>query len=510
MFNVPIKLTTSVIPAFLLTVGVCDAVHILAIFYRHFELNADKEEAIVYAFRHSGLAIVLTSLTTIAALLSFSSAELSAIAEIGYFASAGVLLALVYTIVMLPAILALLPLKSIPAKNIRLSFMDTILLSVADFTTTQRHKILCVSIAIVTIFLPAIFQLEFSHDVVRYFPDSMPYRQDIRFIDSELGGTITLEIILDTGRKNGIAEPRLLNQIELICRKLEKTNRDDISVGKVFCITDILKEIHRALNENSDVYYRIPQNRNVIAQEFLLFENSGSDDLEKIVDRHFEKTRITLKTPWVDAVVGKNFVRDISIQLKEHFKDEGVIQTTGLMVLLARAISAAIYSMAKSYLIAFAAITLIMIFMLGNVKLGLLSMIPNLIPICFTMGMISLFKVPLDINSLMIGSIAIGIVVDDTVHFLYNFQKYYNQNGDPSYAVRETLNGVGRALLVTSLVLSAGFFIALCSSLKHLANFGIFTGITILIAFLADFVLMPAIMIMIIPRRRTTDSIAKN
>ena len=427
LFNIPIKLTTTVIPAFLLTVSVCDAVHILAIFYRHFEQNADKEEAIVHAFRHSGLAIVLTSLTTIVALMSFSFADLSGIAEIGYFASAGVLLALVYTIVMLPAILALIPLKSVPKRKIKLFSMDKVLLTVADFTSSQRRKILCVSIAIVVIFLPTIFQVKFSHDVVRYFPDSMPYRHDLRFIDRELGGTLTLEIILDTGRKDGIIEPRLLNQIETICRKLEKMKQDDVFVGKVFCITDIIKEIHRALNENRDGYYRIPQNRNIVAQEFLLFENSGSDDLARIVDSQFVKTRITIKTPWVDAVVGKNYISDISMRLKDHFKDEGEIKATGLIVLLARAISAAIYSMAKSYAIAFVAITLIMILVLGNVKLGLLSMIPNLIPICFTMGMISFLNVPLDINSLMIGSIAIGIVVDDTVHFLYNFQKYYNK-----------------------------------------------------------------------------------
>ena len=232
--------------------------------------------------------------------------------------------------------------------------------------------------------------------------------------------------------------------------------------------------------------------------------------MEKIVDRQFRKTRITIKTSWVDAVVGNKFIRDINRQLKDVFKGDEIFQATGLPALLARTIDAAINSMAKSYLIAFVAITLMMISLLGSLKIGLLSMIPNLIPICFTMGMMGFFKVPLVINSLMIGSIAIGIVVDDTVHFLYNFQKFYHAKRDPAYAVRETLVGVGRALLITSLVLSAGFFITLCSSLKHLVNFGFFTGVTILIALLTDFFLMPALMIMVTPRRRTADFIAKS
>ena len=190
-------------------------------------------------------------------------------------------------------------------------------------------------------------------------------------------------------------------------------------------------------------------------------------------------------------------------------KDKVKISITGLVALLARTISAAIDSMAKSYLIALCAITLMMILLMGDLKIGLLSMIPNLIPIIITMGFMGYLDIPLDINSLMIGSIALGIVVDDTVHFMYNFQKYYEKGGDPYYAVKKTILGVGRALLITSLVLSAGFFILMCSSLKHLLNFGLFTGTTILIALLADLVLAPAIMIMVHPRRRVLGEVAK-
>lgn len=500
-FDVPMKLPTIIIPAFLLVVGVCDAVHILAIFYRHLEPGMNKEEAVVYAFGHSGLAIVLTSLTTIAGLLSFSFAELSAIAEIGYFASAGVILALIYTIIMFPALLALTPLKRSRPIEKKHSAMDKLLHSVVDFTTRLPQTIIIISLGIFAIFSPAIFRLHFSHNVVEYFPEYMPYRSDLKYIDRELKGTLTLEIVLDTGRENGIYEPRILNQIEEVIGKIEKTNRKDIMVGKVFAITDILKEIHQALNENNEAFYRIPQHRDVISQEFLLFENSGADDLERIADSQFKKTRITIKTSWVDAVVCKDFIRDINHQLQEVFADNVDIRITGLLALMARTISAATYSMARSYLIALSAITLMMILLIGDLKIGLLGMIPNLIPIIITMGFMGYLNIPLDINSMMIGSIALGIVVDDTVHFMYNFQKYYDKAGDPHYAVQKTIFGVGRALLITSLVLSSGFFILMLSSLRHLVNFGLFTGMTILIALLADFILVPAILIRVNPKR---------
>ncbi|MGD2269521.1 MAG: MMPL family transporter [Desulfobacterales bacterium] len=494
LLNVPIKLTTTVIPAFLISVGVCDAVHVLAIFYRQFGQCGDKQDAIAFALQHSGIAIVMTSLTTIAGLLSFSFAELTAIAEIGFFAASGVMLALLYSIVMLPALLALTPIKTRrKIFNKSLSF-DRFLGAIAKFSTHHPLKIIGVGALFFGVFFPAVFSLKVSHNIVRYFPDDMPYRRDINFIDSTMKGTITLEVVVDTGSPNGIHDPWVLNGIEKFRQISEEIKRGDIFIGKVFSVTDVLKEIHQALNENNPSFYRIPQDRNVVAQEFLLFENTGSDDLQRIVDSQFAKARVTIKSPWVDAVVCRDFIADVDRTLKTIFQDKAAFHTTGLMALLARAITAAIYSMARSYVIAFVAITILMILLMGDLKMGLISMIPNVLPVLITMGIMGWTNTPVDINSLMIGSIALGVVVDDTVHFMYNFQRYYQRTSSPHHAVRETLLGTGRALLITSLVLSAGFFILLASSLNHLIRFGFFTGITILIALAADFLLLPALM----------------
>jgi predicted RND superfamily exporter protein len=503
LLNVPIKITTTVIPAFLLVVGVCDSVHVLAIFYRQIEAGSSKEDAIAFALAHSGLPILMTSLTTIAAVLSFILADLAAIAEIGYFAAAGVGLALIYTIVMLPAMLALTKLKSWVAIERGSARMDRILLGIANFSTSHPIKILVASLIGFAVFFPAIFQLKFSHNVVKYFPDSMPYQHDLAFIDKNLKGTITLELVLDTGRENGLYDPLILNQIEKFCRQTEQIHRPEIAVGKVYSITDVLKETHQAINENNPSFYQIPEDRQVVAQEFFLFESSGSDDLERIVDNQFSKTRITIKTPWVDAVIYRDFIREIDQKLRSLRIEEATIRVTGMMSLMVRAIIAAIYSMARSYVIALVVITIMMIFLIGDLKIGLLCMVPNLLPILITMGWMGYAGSPLDLNSIMIGSIALGVVVDDTVHFMYNFQKFYRKTSDPHIAIRETLLGTGRALLITSLVLCTGFFILMFASLKHLVRFGFFTGITILIALLADFLLVPAMMVLISRKRQT-------
>jgi predicted RND superfamily exporter protein len=281
-----------------------------------------------------------------------------------------------------------------------------------------------------------------------------------------------------------------------LIHRIEAIKTDEFYVGKVISIIDIVKETHQALHGNDKSYYSIPDDRATVAQELLLFENSRPEEIEKIADSLFRETRITLKTKWSDSVIYERYVKQLKQMFDEAFKGEAEVTVTGLAALLARTIPAALHSMAKSYIIAFVVISILMLLLVGNVKLGLLSMCPNLLPIFMVMGLISLCGIPLDINSLFIGSIAIGLVVDDTIHFVYNFRKYLDETGSPQSAIRETFLGTGRALLMTSIILSMHFFVLLSASLKHSSNFGLFTGIVIIFALLSDFLLAPALLLL--------------
>jgi predicted RND superfamily exporter protein len=158
--------------------------------------------------------------------------------------------------------------------------------------------------------------------------------------------------------------------------------------------------------------------------------------------------------------------------------------------------------MAKSYFIAFIVITCLMILLIGNFKIGLISMIPNLSPIIIALGVIGVTGIQLDLFTMMTGSIAIGLAVDDTIHFMHNFRRYHLDTGDVKQAVHQTLQSTGRAMLFTSLVLSTGFFIMIFSQMNNLKSFGFITGITILLALLADFLLAPALMAVIYKNKR--------
>jgi len=496
--GVPVTTVTMVLPSFILAVGIGDSVHVLALFYRYLGMTGKKKDSIIHAMGHSGLAIAMTSLTTAAGLASFSTAEIASVANLGIFAGAGVILALIYTTILIPALLAIIPIKAKSRPKDNRSLLDRLLDRVTDFSTGHPRAIAAVSAVLILFSLVVATRLNFSHDVLKWQPEKSPVRIATQKINDELKGSVTLEVILDTGRENGLYDPVILKKLDRLAREIEGIDQGDLFVGMASSVADILKEIHQALNENRPEFYSIPDNPKLIPQEFLLFENSGSDDLEDVIDSRFQLARFTIKVPWLDALKYAPFMKDIDARFRAAFGQDADITITGLMTLFGHTLTAAIHSMGKSYLIAAGVITIMMILLIGNLRIGLISMLPNLAPIIVTMGIMGLFGLPLDMFTMLIGSIAIGMVVDDTVHFMHNFRRYFNETGDVTEAARQTLHTAGRAMLVTSVVLSIGFFVLMFASMNNVFYFGMLTGITIFLALSADFLLAPALMVIVI------------
>ncbi len=497
-----IKVPTQILPSFILAVGVGTSVHILAIFFFRLRKKGDKQEAIIYAMGHSGLPIVMTNATTAAGLMSFSTADVAPIADLGIFAGIGVLIAFIYTLVLLPALLAVLPLSSKKTELLRKTnrIMDRFLGAISRFSTTYPKAILIVTAVIIVSSAIISTRIYFSHHPLHWFQPDNSIRVATEKIDEELRGSLSLEIILNTGKENGLYDPELLQRIDNATQDLEQFTSRDVFVGKVWSVTTILKEINQALNENRPEAYTVPRDRDLVAQEFLLFENSGSDDLEDFVDTQFSKARMIVKLPFKDAVKYNEFTKMIAEYMKNNFPDINY-EITGMIALLAQVINNSITTMAKSYVIALLVITFLMVVLIGRVRIGLLSMIPNLAPILLTMSVIVVFGFPMDLFTMLVASIAIGLAVDDTIHFMHNFRRYYELTGDPATAIAETLHTTGRAMLVTTVVLALGFFIFTFASMQNLIRFGFLTGFTIITALAADYFVAPALMMVFNPKR---------
>ena len=497
-FKAPIKLPTQILPSFMLAVSVGYSVHILAMFYHNFRKSCSREEAIIYSIGHSGLAVVMTAATTAGGLFSFSTSEVAPIADVGIFAGTGVLLAMVYTIILLPALLAVIPVKIIENKKdlSEDTAIDRFLAKIGRISTGHPYKILIISAVIIAFSITGIMKIRFSHDVLKWLPKSNLVRLATEKIDKELRGSVSLEIVLDTGKENGLYDPDILNRMEKTAAYLETLQVGKVFAGKAWSLTAILKETNRALNENRKEFYAIPQNKKLIAQELLLFENSGSDDMEDFTDSQFSKARLMVKVPFVDATAYTKFLETVNDHLQKSYPDVK-ITVTGMIALMFRTVVNAIASMYKSYIYALIVITILMILLIGRLRIGLLSMVPNLAPIITTLGIMGWLNIPMNLFTMLVGNIAIGLAVDDTIHFMHNFRRYFEESKDAKSAVMETLHTTGRAMLVTSCVLSVGFFIFMFATMNNLIHFGFLTGLAIILALLADYFIAPALMVVV-------------
>ncbi|MCG8336114.1 MAG: MMPL family transporter [Proteobacteria bacterium] len=498
--NTALKIPLVILPSFLLAIGIGASVHLMAIFFKY--LNGDnKITAISKALGHSGLPIVMTSLTTAAGLASFSQAEMAPIADLGRFSSVGVLISLVFTIFLIPTLVAIFPIGS-STQNKRSEingYMNKWLAGCGEFAVTNRIKVVVVAMGLLIFSIIGISRLNFTHHVMLWFPENSEIRQNTELIDEEMKGSLAIEVVIDTGRENGLYEPDFLNRLEILAKRIEAftPEAEGMFIGKTMGLVDLVKEINQALNENNSEFYSIPQSRKLIAQELLLFENSGADDLEDMVDNQFRKTRLTIKVPWNDSVSYIGFFNFLDDQLEDLFENKFDITVTGITEMLMTTVSAMMNSTMQSYTIAAIVITLLMLVLIGRFRLGLLSMIPNLTPIIVTLGIMGWIGTNLDMFTMLIGSIAIGLAVDDTIHFFHNFRKYYDKTGSVHKAVEETLTSTGRALLITTLVLATGFWLFMFATMQNLFNFGLLTGITLVFAFLADIILAPALVALV-------------
>ena len=494
-----LTIVSQILPSFLLAVGVGYSVHLLVIFYRHLQENGDKEEAIGFALGHSGLAILITSLTTAGGLLSFAPVKVAPISDLGIFGAAGVLMSVLFTLVLLPALLSVLPIsltqKKVDGNN--KSLADRILKKCGDFAVSRPWFVVAASFLIALVSALGASQLRFSHDPIGWLPEGHSLRNANLAINDHMKGSAALELVVQRHEENGVKAPGFMERLEEFNRFSENTRYKDIIVGKSTSIVDTVKEINQVLNEDREEFYRVPKERELIAQELLLFENGGTDDLENMVDTPFSRARVTLKTSWVDANQYVGLINKLEPKIEELFGGEASFTLTGLIPMMVKTITFVMEGMMISYMIAGVVITLMMIFLLASLRLGLWSMIPNFLPILAGLGVMGMLDLPLDAMSILVGSIAIGLAVDDTVHFMHNFRRYHLIHQDVRTAVEKTLTSTGRAMLLTTIVLSSGFFIFTISSMNNLISFGLITGLAIIVALLGDLLLAPALMTLI-------------
>ena len=500
--GIPAMPISEIVPSFLLSIGVGASVHLIAIFLQRLEVGDSREDAIAASMGHSGLPIIMTGLTTAGGLASFATADLLPIAIFGVVSPLGILICLLMTLTLAPALLAVIPMKMPAPVSVKpetdLPEQDHLSIRLlsrgGEYATSHPGIVLGASGILVVLSVVGMLRLHVSFDNLEWFPDDLPAKIATKKLDEHLGGSMALELLIETEAPNGLHDPEVLQAMDRLRHTVDGLQVGAVTAGKTASLVDVVKEIHQALNEGRADARVVPNDRALISQELILFENSGSDDLQDLVDTEFQTGRFTIRLPMVDALHYVPFGEEVIRIVNETLPEGTTASRTGMMMVMGRTFTASIETMFRSYGIALVVITPLMMLLLGSFRLGLIAMIPNLFPIVLTLGLMGWLNQPLEMFSLLIGSIALGLAVDDTIHFMHGFRRRYSETGSVEIAVQDTLRTTGQALLFTSVVLTFGFLIYILSDLNNLTRFGGFTSFSIVIAFLADVLLAPALM----------------
>jgi predicted RND superfamily exporter protein len=492
-----IKLTppSSAAPTIIMTLAVADSIHILITLLAAMRRGSSKRASIIESVRQNLQPVILTSVTTTVGFLSLNFSDSPPFAHLGNITAMGVIGALFYSTVFLPAFLSIVPLRPKVSRRESRPGMGWL----ASFVTSRVRPILVGSVAVAAIMLAFLPANEFNDDFVGYFDEDTTFRKAVDYTTDNLTGVYQLQYSLDSGENNGVSDPEFLAKVAAFTAWL----REQPEVRQVNSISDVFKRLNKNLHADDPAHYKLPETRELAAQYLLLYELSLPFGLDLNNQLNVDKSS-TQVVAVVDNMSSRE-LREIA-QRGERWLSENVeLTATGIgpAVMFAYISDRNVQSMLGGTLIAVVIISGILAFALRNLRLGLLSLVPNLLPAAMAFGLWGVLRGEVNMAVSMVSGMTLGIVVDDTIHFL---SKYLRGRREKNLSSREAVHyafaNVGRAIVVTTVILVAGFAVLAQSSFAMNSSMATLTAIAIVLAMIADFLLLPALLLATDRRRR--------
>ena len=476
-------------PTIILTLAVADSIHILVTLFYEMRHGKPKYEAIRESLRVNHQPVFITSLTTAIGFLSLNFSDSPPFQDLGNIVAVGVMAAYVYSVLFLPAMMAILPLR---VKTVASS--DNIIIdSLGDWVIRNRNLLFWSMIIVIAFLSIQIPKNVIDEKFNEYFDTRYQFRIDNDYVEEHLTGFESIEYSLRAGESGGISNPEYLNNLE----KFATWYRQQPGVIYVSTLTDTMKRLNKNMHGDDQSYYRLPDERDLSAQYLLLYELSlpFGLDLNNQINIDKSSTRLTVILESIstqDALALENSAQE---WLKKNAPPEMASHGASPLIMFSHIAMRNIDSMMVGTFFALLLTSAILVAVLRSFKLGLISTVPNLVPMAMTFGIWGWVVGEIGLAVSVVAPVALGIIVDDTVHFLSKFRRARVELGKTTEeAIRYSFHTVGTALILTSIVLVCGFLVMTLSGFRMNVQLGFMTTIAIVCALLADFLFLPSLL----------------
>jgi len=499
-----LEIMSSTIAPILLCVGVADAIHMISKYDDARESGMEKRDSILEMLKTLGSATFLTSVTTAIGFASLLSSTVVPMQKFGAYTALGVLMAYVITIFFLPVLLHKSRKKRVfnEKSGSFYSLISRWLQKISALNRLHYKKTVIAGFLITAVFAAGILKINVNGKVFDDISEDTELMRHAGFFSENLSPLFPMEFIIDKGEPDGIMNADFFQRLS----NLEKTLLEFDEVHRVIGLHTLISEIHLLFDDEDLERGAIPESDDLIAQYMLLLEINDADELFRLTDFDYQKVRITAFTEDAGSMRINQIRDELSLFLDENFKDEK-ITVTGTTILSADLTEKIVYSLAWSIIIAVVAIAIIMAFLFRNIRMVIISMVPNIIPLVVVAGIMGFLNIDIKPSTAVIFTIALGIAVDDSIHYLARFRIEYLRTGAMFPSLSITTIKTGRAIIITSMVLIAGFGTLMTSIFTSTATMGLLICTTIITAVIADLIILPSLFYWIRPKLLSKDEL---
>ena len=491
-YGIPVSMISMAMPVILVTLGIASGIHILNKYLETLGQGMSKESALQETFATITSPVLMAAFTTAAGFASLITAFVQPIKEFGVITAVGVMIAMTLSLSLIPAMLVLWKKPEVKQEKREAGVLNRFLKTLTQWTISRPAYITAIAVVIVLVFGFGATRITLESNIVNYFGANSPVKKGTMVIEEIFGGSMQISVVVDTGVEDGFKDPAMLEELIVIQDYLNSWD----SINHATSLADVVRELNQALWEGDPEFYAVPETREGVAQQLLLFSMQGGSGLDSLVSYDYSRALVTAQMKTLDADMLGDTIAAVESYLAELYRDRSDISVKlvgtpkVMMRLMNRYVQTQISSLASSSV----AVGLIVAALMKSVLLGILTLVPLFFTVLINFGLMGYAGLPLDAVTSIIAGVVIGLGVDYAIHYISRYRLERANGHQMEQALLNTGVSAGRGIFFNALALVIGFMVLVFSHFRAIAVFGFLISVTMVVSSFAALVVIPLLL----------------